>query len=171
MNLRARRGSEMNLGLFFGKIPPLVKLIAVYLVKLIVVYLLSIVSYFILDFMVWYDIVSRGLDPIVFISFIIARVVFAYLVSRLVLGSKESDSSNLRRDLILAIIVFGVPLLAFNEVLMILFGIVIKLPHPPYVSIMQSTIIMALLYEYPRLVLLLAIERFLKSTRERVRYK
>ena len=59
MNLRARRGSEMNLGLFFAKIPPLVKLIAVYLVKLIVVYLLSIVSYFILDFMVWYDIVSR----------------------------------------------------------------------------------------------------------------
>jgi hypothetical protein len=167
MNLRARRGSEMNLELFFGKIPPLVKLIAVYLVKLIVVYLLSIVSYFILDFMVWYDIVSRGLDPIVFISFIIARVVFAYLVSRLVLGSKESDISNLRRDIILAIIVFGVPVLSFTEVLMSLFGIIIKIPLPPYVSIMQSTIIMALLYDFPRLVLLICIRLWYNIKNER----
>jgi hypothetical protein len=128
------------------------------LVKLIAVYLLSIVSYFILDLMVWFDILESGLNPIVFILFIIARAVFAYFVSRLVLGSKESDSSHLRRDIILAIIVFGVPVLSFTEVLGDLFGVLIKPPLPPsYVSLRQFTILCALLYEFPRLILLICI--------------
>lgn len=143
----------MNLELFFGKLPPLVKLIAVYL--------LSIVSYFILDLLVWFDIVASGLNPIVFILFIMTRAVFAYLVSLFILGSKESDSYDLRRDLVLAMLIFGVPILSFTEVLRILFGIFIKIPLPPYVSIMQLTLIMALLYEFPRLILLIVIKRFL----------
>jgi len=89
------------------------------------------------------------------------RAVFAYLVSRLVLGSKESDSYDLRRDLVLAMLIFSVPILSFTEVLQILFGIFIKIPLPPYVSIMQLTLIMALLYEFPRLILLIVIKRFL----------
>ena len=143
----------MNLELFFGKIPLLIKLIAVYL--------LSIVSFFILDGMLWFGIVEGGLNPIGYILYIIMRAVFAYLVSRFVLGSKESDSSDLRRDLVLAMLIFGVPILSFTEVLRILFGIVIELPLPPYVSIMQFTLIMALLYEFPRLILLIVIKRFL----------
>ena len=143
----------MNLELFFGKIPLLIKLIAVYL--------LSIVSFFILDCMLWFGIVEGGLNPIGYILYIIMRAVFAYLVSRFVLGSKESDSSDLRRDLVLAMLIFGVPILSFTEVLRILFGIVIELPLPPYVSIMQFTLIMALLYEFPRLILLIVIKRFL----------
>jgi len=143
----------MNLELFFGKIPLLIKLIAVYL--------LSIVSFFILDGMLWFGIVEGGLNPIGYILYIIMRAVFAYLVSRFVLGSKESDSSDLRRDLVLAMLIFGVPILSFTEVLRNLFGIVIELPLPPYVSIMQVTLIMALLYEFPRLILLIVIKRFL----------
>ena len=141
----------MNLELFFGKIPLLVKLIAVYL--------LSIVSFFMTDLMVWFGIVAGGLNPIAFILYIIMRAVFAYLVSRFVLGSKESD--DLRRELVLATLIFGVPILSFTEVLRILFGISIEIPLPPYVSIMQATLIMALLYEFPRLILLIVIKRFL----------
>jgi len=148
----------MNIELFFGKLPPLVKLIAVYL--------LSIVSFFILDLLVWYNIVASGHNLIGFILYIITRAVFAYLVSRLVLGSKESDSYDLRRDLVLAILIFGVPLLSFTEIFRNLFGISIKIPLPPSVSIMQLTLIMALLYEFPRLILLIAIKRFLGGTRE-----
>jgi len=141
----------VNLELFFGKIPLLVKLIAVYL--------LSIVSFFMTDLMVWFGIVAGGLNPIAFILYIIMRAVFAYLVSRFVLGSKESD--DLRRELVLATLIFGVPILSFTEVLRILFGISIEIPLPPYVSIMQATLIMALLYEFPRLILLIVIKRFL----------
>jgi len=148
----------MNLELFFSKIP--------LFIKLIVVYLISIVSLFMTDLMVWFGIVDSGLNPIGFIVFFIMRAVFAYLVSRFVLGSKESDSYDLRRDLVLAILIFGVPLLSFTEIFRNLFGISIKIPLPPYVSIMQLTLVMALLYEFPRLILLIVIKRFLHGTRE-----
>ena len=133
----------------------------IFLVKFIAVYLLSIVSFFMTDLMVVFGIIAGGFNPIVFILYIIMRAVFAYLVSRFVLGSKESDSSDLRRDLILAIIVFGFPILSFTEVLRILFGFFVEIPLPPYVSIMRLTLIMALLYEFPRLILLIVIKRFL----------
>ena len=143
----------MNLELFFGKIP--------LFVKLIVVYLLSIVSFFMTDLMVCFGIIAGGLNPIVFILYIIMRAVFAYLVSRFVLGSKESDSYDLRRELVLAMLIFGVPILCFTEVLRILSGIFIEIPLPPYVSLMRLTLDMALLYEFPRLILLIVIKRFL----------
>jgi len=150
----------MNLELFFNKIPLFVKLIAVYLT--------SIVSFFMTDLMVWFGIVAGGINPIAFILYIVMRAVFGYLVSRFVLGSKESD--DLRRELVLATLIFGAPLMSFIEVLRILSGVSIKIPLPPhistlppYVSIMRLTLIMALLYEFPRLILLIVIKRFLNG--------
>ena len=119
----------MNLELFFSKIP--------LFIKLIVVYVISIVSFFMTDLMVCFGIIAGGINPIAFILYIIMRAVFAYLVSRFILGSKESDSYDLRRELVLASLIFGVPILSFTEVLRILFGIFIEIPLPPYVSIMR----------------------------------
>jgi len=115
------------------------------------------------DLMVCFGIIAGGFNPIVFIIYIIMRAVFAYLVSRFVLGSKESD--DLRRELVLATLIFGVPLMSFIEILRNLFGILIEIPLPPYVSLMQATLIMALLYEFPRLILFIIIKRFLHGTR------
>jgi len=55
-------------------------------------------------------------------------------------------------------LIFGVPIISFVEA--IPFGI-IKLPLPPYVSLIQATLTMALVYEFPRLILFIVIKRFL----------
>jgi len=130
----------------------------IFFVKFIAVYLLSIVSFFILDLMLWFGIVEGGLNPIGFIVFFITRAGLADLTSNLFLGIQLSNSSKFSRDLVLAMLIFGVPILSFIEA--IPFGI-IEIPLPPYVSIMQATLIMALLYEFPRLILLIVIKRFL----------
>ena len=143
----------MNLELFFGKISLLVKLVAVYL--------FSIVSFFILDIMLSFG----GITLIGFIVYFITRAVLAVFILSLFFGIQARAM-----DLVLAMLIFGVPIISLTEVLT-LFGIFIEIPLPPYVSLIQSTLIMALLYEFPRLILLLAIERFLKRTLERVRLK
>jgi hypothetical protein len=58
-------------------------------------------------------------------------------------------------------LIFGVPIFSFIEVLRNLSGILIKIPLPPYVSLMQATLTIALLYEFPRLILFIVIRRFL----------
>jgi len=129
------------------------------IVKLIAVYLISIVSYFFLDLMVWIDIVSSGFNPIVFILFIITRAGLAVFILSLFFGTQVLNSSKLRIDFVLAMLIFGVPIISFIEA--IPFGIV-ELPYlPPYVSLMQATLTMALLYEFPRLILFIVIKRFL----------
>ena len=141
-------------------------------VKLIAVYLLSIVSYLILGQFVLFGIIEGGLHPIGFILFFITRAGFADLVSSLFLGIQESNSSDFGRDLVLAMLIFGVPILSLTEILRLLFGIWIKLPLP-YVSLMQFTILGALIYEFPRLVLFIVIKRSLvwyKIQRRVVKY-
>jgi len=135
----------MNLKLFFGKLLLFGKLVAVYL--------LSIVSFFILDLMLSFD----GPDPIGFILYFITRAGLAVLISGLFFGI-QVNSSKFRTELVLAMLIFGVPIISFTEVLRNLFGIFIKIPLPPYVSLMQSTLIMALVYEFPRLILLIVIK-------------
>jgi hypothetical protein len=135
--------------------------ISLLVVKLIAVYLLSIVSYFILDVMVWFDIVSSGLNPFVFILFIITRAGLAVFILSLFLGIQVLNSSKLGIDFVLAMLIFGVPIFSFIEVLRNLSGILIKIPLPPYVSLMQATLTIALLYEFPRLILFIVIRRFL----------
>ena len=129
------------------------------IVKLIAVYLLSIVSFFILDFMLAFG----GPDPIGFIVYFITRAGLAVLISSLFFGIQVLNSSKLWIDFVLAMIIFGVPIISFIEA--IPFGI-IKIPLPPYVSLLQGTLILALLYEFPRLILLIVIKRFLYGTRE-----
>ena len=134
----------------FSKLPLFVKLIAVYLV--------SVLSFFILDFLLWIGIVSSGLNPVSFIFFLIMRVGLADLVSDLFLGTQVFNSPKFWASLILEMLIFGVPIISFVEA--IPFGI-IELLLPPYVSIMQTTLILALLYEFPRLILLIVVKRFL----------
>ena len=132
-------------------IPPLI-------VKLIAVYLLSIVSFFILDFMLSFD----GPSPIGFIVYSITRAGLAVFISSLFFGIQVFDSPKLRIDFVLAMLIFGVPIISFIEILRNLFGIFVRIPLPPsHVSLTQFTLIMALLYDFPRLILFFAIKRFL----------
>ena len=125
------------------------------LVKLIVVYLLSIVSFFMTDLMVCFGIIAGGINPITFILIIITRAGLAILISCLFFGIQVLNNPKLEIDFILAMIIFGVPIMSFIEA--IPYGI-ITLPLPPYVSLMQATLTMALLYEFPRLILLIIIK-------------
>ena len=144
-------GSEMSYG---GRLTRLVTKVLLF-VKLIAVYLFSIVSFFILDFMLAFG----GPDPIGFIVYFITRAGLAVLISSLFFGIQVLNSSKLWIDFVLAMIIFGVPIISFTEA--IPFGIV-ELPYlPPYVSLMQATLTMALLYEFPRLILFFAVKRFL----------
>jgi len=143
----------VNLELYLGKIPLVVKLIAIYL--------LSIVSFFMTDLMVCFGIIAGGFNLIVFILYFIMRAVLADFVSNLFYGIKVSIGSKLNTGQTSAILIFGVPIISFTEVLRILFGISIKLPQLPYVSLTQSTLIMASLYEFPRLILVIIIKWFL----------
>jgi len=143
----------MNHELFFSKLLLFVKLIAVYL--------LSIVSFFMTDVMLWFGIVGGGLDPLGFIIYFITRAGLAVFISSLFFGIQVLNSSKLEIDFVLAMLIFGVPIISFTEILRNLVGIIIELPRPPYVSLTQSIFIMALLYEFPRLILLIAIKRFL----------
>ena len=124
------------------------------IVKLIAVYLFSIVSFFILDLMLAFG----GPDPLGFIVYFITRAGLAVLISSLFFGIQVLNSPKLWIDFLLAMIIFGVPIISFTEA--IPFGIV-ELPLPPYVSLMQATLTMALLYEFPRLILFFAVKRFL----------
>jgi len=128
-------------------------------VKLIVVYLFSIVSFFVLDFMLAFG----GPDPIGFIIYFITRAGLAVLISCLFFGIQVLNSPKLRIDFLLAMLIFGVPIISFIEA--IPFGI-IELPLPPYVSFMQFTLTLALIYEFPRLILFFVVKRFLYGTRE-----
>ncbi len=137
-------------------------------VKLITVYLFSIVSFFILDVMLWFGIVSSGLNPSVFILFIITRAGLAVLISSLFFGIQVLNSSKLWIDFVLAMLIFGVPILSLTEILRNLFGIFIKIPPDvirqflqPHIPLTQVTPILALLYEFPRLILLIVVKRFL----------
>ena len=124
------------------------------LVKLIAVYLFSIVSFIILDVLLAFG----GPDPIGLIIYFITRAGLAVLISSLFFGIQVLNSSKLWIDFVLAMIIFGVPIISFIEA--IPYGI-IELPLPPYVSFMQFTLTMASIYEFPRLILLFAIKRFL----------
>ena len=143
----------MNLELYLGKIPLVVKLIAIYL--------LSIVTFFMLDVMLWFGILAGGFNPIGFILYFIMRAVLADFVSNLFFGVKVSIGSKLNIGQTSAILIFGVPIISFTEVLRNLFGIIIELPRPPYVSLTQFTLFMALLYEFPRLIMVIIIKWFL----------
>ena len=121
------------------------------IVKLIVVYLFSIVSFFILDVMLAFG----GPDPIGLIVYSITRAGLAVLISSLFFGIQVLNSSKLWIDFVLAMLIFGVPIMSFIEA--IPYGI-ITLPLPPYVSLTQATLTMALLYEFPRLILLIIIK-------------
>jgi len=127
--------------------------------KLIAVYLFSIVSFFILDVMLAFG----GPEPIGFIVYFITRAGLAVLISSLFFGIQVLNSSKLWIDFVLAMLIFGVPIISFIEA--IPFGI-IEIPLPPYVSLMQAMLTMALIYEFPRLILFFAIKRFLHGTRE-----
>ena len=124
------------------------------MVKLIAVYLFSIVSFFILDVMLAFG----GPDPLGFIVYFITRAGLAVLISCLFFGIQVLNSPKLRIDFVLAMLIFGVPIISFIEILRNLFGFVIKIPLPPYVSLMRTTLTMALLYEFPRLILLIIIK-------------
>lgn len=150
----------MNLELPFGKLLLLVKLIAVYL--------LSIVSFFMTDLMVWFGIVASGINPIAFILFIITRAGLAVFILSLFFGIQVLNSPKLEIDFVLAMLIFGVPILSLTEILRNLFGIFIKIPPDvirqflqPHIPLTQVTPILALLYEFPRLILLIVIKRFL----------
>jgi len=121
------------------------------IVKLIAVYLFSIVSFFILDLMLAFG----GPDPLGFIVYFITRAGLAVLISCLFFGIQVLNSPKLRIDFLLAMLIFGVPIMSFIEA--IPYGI-ITLPLPPYVSLTQATLTMALLYEFPRLILLIIIK-------------
>jgi len=136
----------MNRDLFFSKLLLFVKLIAVYL--------LSIVTFVILDVMLAFG----GPDPLGLIVYFITRAGLAVLISCLFFGIQVLNSPKLRIDFVLAMLIFGVPIISFIEV--IPYGI-IELPLPPYVSFMQFTLTMALVYEFPRLILFFAVKRFL----------
>jgi len=121
------------------------------IVKLIAVYLFSIVTFFILDLMLAFG----GPDPLGFIVYFITRAGLAVLISCLFFGIQVLNSPKLRIDFLLAMLIFGVPIMSFIEA--IPYGI-ITLPLPPYVSLTQATLTMALLYEFPRLILLIIIK-------------
>ena len=144
----------MNRDLFFSKLLLFVKLIAVYL--------LSIVTFVILDVMLAF----AGPDPLGLIVYFITRAGLAVLISCLFFGIQVLNSPKLRIDFVLAMLIFGIPIISFTEILRNLTGIFITLPLPPYVSFMQFTLTMALIYEFPRLILFFAVKRFLHGTRE-----
>ena len=144
-----------------------------FFVKVIAVYFLSVVSFFVMDVMLWFGIVSGEFNPIGFVLFFITRAGLAVFISSLFFGIQVLNSSKLEIDFVLAMLIFGVPIVSFTEILRSLTGIFIKIPPdvirqflPPYVSLLQGTLIMALLYEFPRLILLIVIKRFLGGTRE-----
>ena len=141
-----------------------------FFVKVLAVYLFSILSFLILDLVPWIGVVEGGLTPIGFVFCLITRAYLADLISKKYLGI-QSSSSKLRIDLVLAMLIFGVPIMSSIEILRSLSGIFIKIPLPPYVSLTQSTLIMALFYEFPRLILLIAIKRFLYGTRAKRGYE
>jgi hypothetical protein len=107
--------------------------------------------------------VDGGFNPIGFIAFFITRAVFADMVSSLFLGIQATSRSKTIRDLVLAMPVFGIPIISFDEILRSFFGIFIQLPLPPYASFIHFTLALAMLYEFPRLLIFLAIKRFLNN--------
>lgn len=138
--------------------------IPLFFVKFTCVYLLSVASFFILDIMLWSGIVAGGFTPIGFILFFITRAGLADLISNRFFGIQVSVSRNFKIDFLLAMLIFGVPLMSFIEVISNLFGVLIEIPRPQYASFMQFTLAMAFLYEFPRLILFLAIKRFMRRT-------